>query len=134
MNAMKRRKSARKQTAKTGAEVVKVSVPLPPEVWRALNLASLDTNTSNTKLIEALVAERFSAKAARGKLRLLAPENGQKAEWKRVSVFLPVSLKMRAAHEVRRQHGSSDDKRFSGSLASALAALVAEKYSPDFTF
>src|SRR3954468_22274498 len=109
MNSMKRKKSARKQTAKTGAEVVKLSVPLPPEVHRALNLASLDTNTSNTKLIEALAAKRFGAKTARGPIRLLTPANGQKAEWKRVSVFLPVSLKLRASHEVRRQHGSADD-------------------------
>ncbi len=118
--------------SKPEASVIKASVPLPPEVHRALQMASIDTGTSNTKLILAVVEERFK-NGQHSPLRLLAP-NGDAEAWKRVSVFLPSTLKVRAAHEVQRQHGNPEDKRFSGSLASAIAALVAEKYLPDFTF
>lgn len=127
--ATKRKPSKRKPASAP----IKFSVPLPPEVHRKLALASVDTGASNSTLIRDLVHERFTTKAKTG-LRSLAPENPRESNWKRVSVFLPADLKERATEEVQRQHGNTEDKRYSGSLASAIAALVAERFNPEYPF
>lgn len=119
--------------SKPASTPIKFSVPLPPEVHRSLALASVDTGASNSALIRDLVSERFTTKEKTG-LRSLAPANPRESNWKRVSVFLPPELKHRATEEVQRQHGNTEDKRYSGSLASAIAALVAERYNPEYPF
>lgn len=124
-------KKAKKQA--NAAAVAKFSVPIPDEVHRALALASLDTGRSISSLVVDIVEAVFPARAQRSRLRLLDPP-ARKHEWKRISVFLPIELKLRATNEVHRQHGNNENKRFTGSLASAIAALIADRYLPSYKF
>lgn len=126
-------KAAKKTRKRKETRPIKFAVPLPPEVHRALRLASVDTGRSNSTLICELVAQRFETKPKR-ELKLLARAGRNATAWKRVSVFLPRDLREAAKHEVSRQHGNPEDKRFSGSLAAAIAALVAEQYAPNYPF
>lgn len=129
--AARKKKTAGKKLVP--AEPVKFSVPLPPEVHLALAIASAKTGLSNSTLVRTIVEERFGNGTAGDALRILKPAEGA-SDWKRVSVFLPPALKDKATHEVQRQHGGNEDKRFSGSLASAIAALVAQTYTPKYKF
>lgn len=121
--------ATKKRAAPVKIEPVKFSVPLPPDVHLALAIHSARSGQSNSALIRALVEARF-ADGCRDTLAMLAPPDRQN-DWKRVSVFLPPALKDRATHEVQRQHGAVEDKRQTGSLASAIAALVAAAYAPE---
>jgi hypothetical protein len=120
---------------------IKVSVPLPREVHMAVAMAHISTGKSNSSLIVELVKARF-ANGDRSPLRELKPPlkgiEGEaptvEEEWKRVSVFLAPHLKERATREVQRQHGAVEDKRATGSLAAAIAALVAQAYTPEYKF
>lgn len=126
-----KRKPAKRKKQATGP--VKFSVPLPPEVHHDLAIASVHSGLSNSTLIRDLVAARLTA-GLDTRLRSLAPQNPRQSDWKRVSVFLPCDVKEQATEIVRQQHGSTEDRRYSGSLAGAIAALVAERYSPGYSF
>ena len=101
---------------------------LPPDVHAKLMAEAKAEATFVTRLVVKIVQKAFSGKRP-PKLGQLTPPDGHRSEtWIRAMVYMPLDLRDFARAEVRRQAPPNPDARKTGSLASAIAWIVAREY------
>lgn len=113
---------------KPNPEYKRFDVWLPPKLHARIAAAAKAEPTSITRLVVKIVERAFGGKRPPVINQLTPPDGHRSKRWNRVMVYMPLTLRDAARAEVKRQTPAERDGRKTGSLASAIAFLIAKEY------